>query len=87
MGFCSKRLPMRHIASLLSTYIDKSPSAVLLWMMIVVLNLLPCAEGKGEKMTRVKEWFNHGSISKVETAAERMGGVSAGQGALSCRAL
>jgi len=56
-------------------------------MMIVVLNLLPCAEGKGEKMTRVKEWFNHGSISKVETAAERMGGVSAGQGALSCRAL
>jgi len=78
---------MRQRAALWCTYIDKSPFAFLLWMMIVALNLLPCAEGTGEKMTRVKEWFNHGSISKVETAAERMGGVSAGQGALSCRAL
>ena len=54
---------------------------------LVTLALLAAAglpgscEGKGKDMERVKEWFNHGSLSRVQKAAEHDArGESAGQG-------
>ena len=49
--------------------------------LILAAATLPCGDGKGTDMDRVKEWFNHGSISSVEKAAAHDSrGESAGQG-------
>jgi len=50
-------------------------------ILVVVAAMLPCGEGHvRDKMDKVKEWFDHGSISDVQKAAERDGGKSAGEG-------
>ena len=49
--------------------------------LVVVAAMLPCGEGHvRDKMDKVKEWFDHGSISDVQKAAEHDGGKSAGEG-------
>ena len=51
-------------------------------ILVVVAAMLPCGEGHvRDKMDKVKEWFDHGSISDVQKAAEHDGGKSAGEGA------
>lgn len=50
-------------------------------ILVVVAAMLPCGEGHvRDKMDKVKEWFDHGSISDVQKAAEHDGGKSAGEG-------
>ena len=50
-------------------------------ILVVVAAMLPCGEGHvQDKMEKVKEWFDHGSISDVQKAAEHDDGKSAGEG-------
>ena len=48
---------------------------------VLAAAVLPCCEGKVKDIERVKEWYDHGSLSRVQKAAEHDArGESAGQG-------
>ena len=48
---------------------------------VLAAAVLPCCEGKAKDIERVKEWYDHGSLSRVQKAAEHDArGESAGQG-------